>query len=102
MALQNSRNRLDRLVSLRDTLEAAIDTCESMRDLAALSRQYRETLKEIEEIDGTDSPDDEISRVLAEVETDGQSRSVRENRADVLRQRRNESGEDTEGRRLDS
>lgn len=94
-------NRLRKLKELEAFLYDRLQDADA-RSVAAIARQYRETIKEIEEIDGTDSPDDEISRVLAEVETDGQSRSVRENRADVLRQRRNESGEDTEGRRLDS
>lgn len=73
-----------------------------VRSVAAIAKQYRETIKEIEEIDGTDSPDDEISRVLAEIEVDGQPRSVRENRSDVLRKRRNEGREDSEGGRADS
>ena len=56
--------RLDRLISLRDKLEAAIDECDSKRDLAALSRQYRETLKEIEEIEGVNDGEDEIDKIL--------------------------------------
>ena len=56
--------RLDRLISLRDKLENAINECDSKRDLAALSRQYRETLKEIEEIEGTTNGEDEIERIL--------------------------------------
>lgn len=50
MGLFGTENRLDQLIELRNTLAMAIDKCESMRDLAALSKQYRETLKEIEEI----------------------------------------------------
>lgn len=95
-------SRLDRLKELLGILADEIDQRPGARDLAQLARQYRETLKEIEEIEGTDSPDDEISRVLAEIEVDGQPRSVRENRSDVLRQRRNEGGEDPEGGRSDS
>ena len=56
--------RLERLVSLRDKLENAIDECDSKRDLAALSRQYRETLKEIEEIEGASNGEDEIDKIL--------------------------------------
>ena len=56
--------RLERLVSLRDKLENAIDECDSKRDLAALSRQYRETLKEIEEIEGVSDGEDEIDKIL--------------------------------------
>ena len=76
-------NRLERLIDLRDRLAASISTCESNRDLAALSRQYRETLKEIEELEGEGSLDDEISGILAECEADGQSRAVRKSRTEV-------------------
>ena len=57
-------DRLSRLEALRDTLAAAIDECESKRDLAALARQYRETLKEIEEIKGVTNGEDEIDKIL--------------------------------------
>jgi len=57
-------NRLNRLIALRDKLSEAIDECDSKRDLAALSRQYRETLKEIEEIQGDDHGEDEIDKIL--------------------------------------
>ena len=36
------------LVALRDTLAAAIDRCESMRDLAALSARLSDVLAQIE------------------------------------------------------
>lgn len=73
--------RLDKLHRLRDTLEAAIDECESKRDLAALARQYRETLKEIEEIEGVTDENDEIAKILEDVAADGLSRAVRARRA---------------------
>jgi hypothetical protein len=57
-------DRLSRLISLRDKLSNAIDDCDSKRDLAALSRQYRETLKEIEDIEGVDHGEDEIDKIL--------------------------------------
>lgn len=57
-------DRLTRLLALRDKLEEAINECDSKRDLAALSRQYRETLKEIEEIEGGDNGEDEIDKIL--------------------------------------
>lgn len=57
-------DRLSRLIALRDKLAAAIDECESKRDLAALARQYRETLKEIEEIKGVTNGEDEIDKIL--------------------------------------
>lgn len=73
-------SRLDRLIELRDVLEAAITECDSKRDLAALSKQYRETLKDIEEIEGTVQDGDEISEILAERAADGKSGAVRKNR----------------------
>ena len=76
-------SRLERLIDLRDRLEQAIEQCESMRDLAALSRQYRETIKEIEELEGSKDTTDEISAILAQREADGESNSVRKNRAKV-------------------
>ena len=59
-------DRLERLIHLRDKLLEAINECDSKRDLAALSKQYREVLKEIEEIEGNNGEEDEISRLLAE------------------------------------
>ena len=70
-------NRLDRLIELRDILDAAIAECDSKRDLAALSRQYRETLKEIEEIEGAEQNDDDISEILSERAAAGKSGAVR-------------------------
>ena len=40
------------LVALRDTLARSIDECDSMRDLAALSRQMTDVLEQIEQIAG--------------------------------------------------
>ena len=56
--------RLQRLINLRDTLSEAIEDCESKRDLAALAKQDRETLKEIEEIEGENHGEDEIEKLL--------------------------------------
>lgn len=75
--LADANNRYDQLIALRDRLAYAIDTCVSMRDLAALSRQYRETIREIEEIEGATIHDDEIAEILAERDAAGESRSVR-------------------------
>ena len=73
-------DRLTRLIELRDKLEVAIEGCESMRDLAALARQYRETLKEIEEIEGANDNDDEIGNILSARVADGKSGAVRKSR----------------------
>lgn len=77
------KDRLTRLKELRDKLEEAIKECESMRDLAALSKQYRETIREIEDIEGTGKTDDEIEGLIAEREADGKSGAIRKNRSKV-------------------
>lgn len=73
-------NRLEQLKKLRDMLAKAIDKCESMRDLATLSRQYRETIREIEEIEGVENDGDEIGAILAARESDGKPGAVRKDR----------------------
>lgn len=75
--LVDAPNRYSQLVALRDRLANAIDSCESMRDLAALSRQYRETIKEIEEIEGAVKNDDEISEILGFRSENGKPGAVR-------------------------
>lgn len=74
------KTRIIRLKDLRDRLEEAIENCESMRDLAALSKQYRETIREIEEIEGAVPDDDEIEGILTERSADGKPGAVRKDR----------------------
>lgn len=66
MALQkvSSLGRLEQLIELRDILAASIDGCDSMRDLASLSRQYRETIREIESIESGEDDGDEIASII--------------------------------------
>lgn len=78
-----SGSRLEQLLELRNKLAKAIDECMSMRDLSALSRQYRETLAEIDEIEGAGEPNDEIGEILQGREADGKPGAVRKNRAKV-------------------
>ena len=59
-----SDDRLAQLMELRGVLAAAIDSCESMRDLAALSRQYRETIREIDELQNGEDGDDRASDIV--------------------------------------
>ena len=75
--------RLDQLKKLRDTLASSIDNCESMRDLAALSRQYRDTIREIEEMEGAPNDDDEVGAILAQRQQDGKPGAVRTHRSGV-------------------
>lgn len=70
-------DRLSQLMALRDKLAIAIDVCESMRDLAALSKQYRETLSEIENIKGVNETEDELGEILSRRSEEGKSNTVR-------------------------
>lgn len=45
-----SGSRLETLEKLRDVLAAAIDGCESLRDLAALTNRFQSVLMEIQEL----------------------------------------------------
>ncbi len=56
--------RLEKLKELESRLYEAMDSCES-KSLAPIAKQYRDTIKEIEEIEGTNT-DDEIGQILAE------------------------------------
>lgn len=73
--------RLAQLKALLEVLAASIDDKPGARDLAQLSKQYRETLKEIEEMEGATKDNDEIGELLAERAADGKPGAVRKNRA---------------------
>ncbi len=73
--------RLEQLKELAKVLAANIDACENPSALAPLAKQYRETILEIEQIEGEKSDDDEIGEVLAQRQADGKSGTVRKNRA---------------------
>ena len=70
-------DRLTQLKALLEVLAAAIDGKPGARDLSQLAKQYRETIKEIEEIEGATIHDDEIAEILSEREASGESRPVR-------------------------
>lgn len=62
--IKTETNRLTQLKALRDVLAAKINDDPGARDLAQLAKQYRETLKEIEEIQGDDHGESEIDKLL--------------------------------------
>ena len=68
--------RLEKLKALEAKLLVRMDLCET-KEMAALARQYRETLKEIEEIEGADQNDDDIAEILSEREAAGKAGAVR-------------------------
>ena len=74
-------SRLNQLKELLQILAEAIDKSPGARDLAQLVKQYRETLKEIEEIDGGKTDDDAIGKILQRREADGEPGAVRKGRA---------------------
>lgn len=75
--------RLEQLKQLAKVLAAGIDTCEDCRALPQLTKQYRETIREIEEIEGTNDDTDEIGTILAERQQDGKPGAVRTHRTSV-------------------
>lgn len=69
-------DRLQKLKELEATLYEAMAGAD-VRSLAAIARQYRETIREIEEIEGGTADDDELGAILAERRSDGKPSSVR-------------------------
>ena len=63
-------SRVEQLRELLLILAKEIDDGPGARDMASLARQYRETLKEIEEIEGANDDTDEIAKLLSD---DGES-----------------------------
>ena len=76
-------SRLEMLKNLSLKLAKELDNCDDQKTLAPLVRQYRETLKEIEEIEGAGEGDDEIGSILSGRQADGKPGAVRTDRAGV-------------------
>lgn len=70
--------RLDKLKNLEADLLDLMKKANS-RTYASLAKQYRETIKEIEEIEGNSEQSDEIAQILGD--RDGMPGAVRANRA---------------------
>lgn len=66
--------RLEKLKELENELKTLMSKANS-RSFAPLAKQYRETIKEIEEIEGSEQQDDEITKLLGGA--DGVPGSVR-------------------------
>ena len=65
MLEQVNSDRLTQLKALLERLAVAIDGKPGARDLASLARQYRETLREIDETEGGIDDGDEIQKILS-------------------------------------
>ena len=74
--------RLEKLKALEVKLEIAMQTA-SNKEPAAIARQYRETIREIEEIEGARQPEDDIANILRTRKSAGRAGSVRKGRSGV-------------------
>lgn len=75
--------RLEQLKTLARVLAVNIDSCKDAKTLPQLAKQYRETIREIEEIEGAADDTDEISEILAQRESDGKPGAVGTHRTAV-------------------
>lgn len=66
MQLVIDRPRIEQLKELLLILAKEIDDQPGARDMASLVKQYRETVKEIEEIEGSGEQEDEIAKLLGD------------------------------------
>lgn len=73
-------DRLQKLKELETVLKNALDDCETDK-VAAIAKQYRETLREIEEIEGTKGNADGISEILQRRKVDGLPGAVRQSKS---------------------
>lgn len=79
--------RLEQLKTLANVLAQDIDVAyqdeSGIKVVAQLAKQYRETIAEIEELEGADGSDDEIGEILQSRADDGKPGAVRKNRSDL-------------------
>ena len=68
--------RLEKLKELELELKDLMSKANS-RSYAPLAKQYRETIKEIEEIEGKDGSEDEIAAIIGKRDADGKPGAVR-------------------------
>ena len=65
-----------------ELLAEEMDKVKYSKDLPPLAKQYRETIREIEELDG-DKEEDEISDILEKRLADGKSGAVRKDKSKI-------------------
>ena len=80
-----SGTRLEQLEALAFLLAAQLDNLNENTNIAQFAKQYRETIKEIEDIKGAPEADDEISEILSNRKNNGKSGAVRKNRSKIQR-----------------
>lgn len=76
-------NRLGKLKALAELLAKEMVKVKYPKDLPPLAKQYRETIREIEELDGDSKEGDEIGEILGQRTLDGKSRTVRKDKSKV-------------------
>lgn len=74
-------SRVQQLKELARVLAGGIDSCDDPKALPAMAKQYRETIREIEEIEGAADSGDEIGEILGGRAADGKPGAVRKNHA---------------------
>ncbi len=79
----NNGSRLEKLKALSELLAEKMDEVKYIKDLSPLAKQYRETIREIEEIEGNVDDTDEIAEILHSREANGKSRAVRKDKSSV-------------------
>ena len=55
---------LEGLKALAQQLADELDACDDQKLVAGLARQYRETMTQIDEIEGNEDDDDEINAII--------------------------------------
>ena len=71
---------MEQLKVLAAILAKQIDNPGEKDNVSQLAKQYRETIREIEEIEGVTDDGDQIAEILSEREADGKSGAVRKSR----------------------
>ena len=78
-------SRLEKLKDLEERLWRMMEEADE-RTLPPLAKQYRDTIREIEEIEGGGSDGGEISAILAKRGADGKPGAVRKDRSKIPKQ----------------
>ena len=74
---KSKKSRIEQLEALKVVLAEAIDDGPGARDLAQLAKQYRETIRELDELKGGSKDDDELGAILSQRHVDGKPGAVR-------------------------
>lgn len=73
-------DRLTKLKELETKLANALDECEGDK-VAPIAKQYRETLREIEELEGQKGNNNDIADILRKRQVNGLPGAIRQNKS---------------------